>query len=137
MNAVAEATGIGSACWSFSFRFGLRSPNSVVAPLLSLGGLNSVMAPHALGIAFALARFKRALAVAGLPDQRLHDLRHDAATFMVAKGVPICVVMDILGHSKMATTSDLYTHVMPPAHREVADLIDQALRPKTQETAIS
>jgi len=135
MNAVAEATGIGSACWSFSFRFGLRSPNSVVAPLLSLGGLNSVMAPHALGIAFALARFKRALAAAGLPDQRLHDLRHYAATFPVAKGVHTWVVMEILGHAKMATTTDLYAHVLH-AHREVASVIDQSQRSRTQETTI-
>ena len=53
---------------------------------------------------------------------------------MVAGGVPMRVVTDILGHSKMATTADLYAHVLP-AHREVADLIDQSLRPKKQETA--
>ena len=40
------------------------------------------------------------------------------------------VVMDILRHAKMATTTDLYAHVMPAAHREVADLIDQAMRPE-------
>jgi integrase len=36
--------------------------------------------------------------------------------------------MDILGHSQMATTTDLYTHVMPAAHREVANLFDEAMR---------
>jgi integrase len=73
---------------------------------------------------------------ASLPDQRLHDVRHYAATFFVAKGVPMRVVMDILGHSKMATTADLYAHVLPAAHREVADLIDQSLQPRKRETAI-
>jgi integrase len=83
-----------------------------------------------------LTRFKQALAAANLPDQRLHDLRHFAATFPVAKCPPMRVVMDILGYSKMAAPSDLYTHVMLPVHREVADLIDQVLRPKMQETVI-
>ena len=75
-----------------------------------------------------LKRFKATLRAAGLPEQRFHDLRHYAATFMVAKGVPMRVVMDILGHSQMATTTDLYAHVMPAAHREVANLFDEAMR---------
>jgi integrase len=74
-----------------------------------------------------LKRFKATLREARLPEQRFHDLRHYAATFMVAKGVPMRVVMDILGHSQMATTTDLYAHVMPAAHREVADMIDRAM----------
>ena len=74
-NAVAEATRIGSACWRFSFRGELRSPTSVLVPLLALGGHNGVMAPHALGVAFVLVRFKQALAAAGLPDRCLHELR--------------------------------------------------------------
>ena len=45
----------------------------------------------------ALTRFRKTLAAAGLPEQRFHDLLHYAATFMVAKGVPLRVVMDILG----------------------------------------
>jgi integrase len=73
-----------------------------------------------------LKRFKATLAAAGLPKQRFHDLRHYAASFLLAHGVPMRVVMDILGHSQMATTADLYAHVMPAAHREVADLLDRA-----------
>ena len=74
-----------------------------------------------------LKRFKATLAAADLPEQRFHDLRHYAATFLIAQGVPMRVVMDILGHSQMATTADLYAHVMPAAHRDVADLLDRAL----------
>jgi integrase len=74
-----------------------------------------------------LKRFKAMLRAAGLPEQRFHDLRHYAATFMIAKGVSMRVVMDILGHSQMATTADLYAHVMPAAHREVAELLDRAM----------
>jgi integrase len=82
-----------------------------------------------------LKRFKATLASVDLPEQRFHDLRHYAATFMLALGIPMRVVMEILGHTQMATTADLYSHVMPAAHREVADLLDQAMaaRKATQQ----
>jgi len=62
-----------------------------------------------------------------LPERRFHDLRHYATSFLRAQGVKMRVVVDILGHSQMATTADLYSHVMPAAHRDVADLLDRAL----------
>jgi integrase len=36
-------------------------------------------------------------------------------------------VMDVLGHSHLAITTDLYSHVMPMALREAADAMDRAL----------
>ncbi|HEV2123759.1 MAG TPA: site-specific integrase, partial [Chloroflexota bacterium] len=74
-----------------------------------------------------LKTFKKHLAAAGLPEQRFHDLRHAAASLLLAQGVPPRVVMDILGHSQMATTMNLYSHVMPAAHREAAELMDRVL----------
>lgn len=74
-----------------------------------------------------LKRLKRLLRDADLPEQRFHDLRHCAASLLLAQGVPARVVMDILGHSQMATTMDLYSHVMPAAHREAAELMDRIL----------
>jgi site-specific recombinase XerD len=49
-------------------------------------------------------RFKKLLKLAGLQSMRYHDLRHGAASLMVAQGVPARVVMDILGHADIATT---------------------------------
>jgi integrase len=72
-------------------------------------------------------RFQAILKRAGLPHQRFHDLRHCCASLMLAQGVPMRIVMDVLGHSQMATTMDLYSHVMPAAHRDAADLIDRIL----------
>lgn len=74
-----------------------------------------------------LKAFKRRLAAAGLPEQRFHDLRHAAASLLLAQGVAPRVVMDILGHSQMATTMDLYSHVMPAAHEDAAALMDAIL----------
>jgi integrase len=65
-----------------------------------------------------------------LPEQRFHDLRHCAASLLLAQGVPVKVVADILGHSQLATTSDLYAHIFPAAHRDAADLMDQILSPE-------
>jgi integrase len=74
-----------------------------------------------------LKAFKRILVRAGLPEQRFHDLRHAAASLLLAQGVPVRVVMDILGHTQMATTMDLYSHVMPAAHKDAADLMERIL----------
>ena len=78
-----------------------------------------------------LKRFKATLVATGLAQQRFYDLRHYAASFLLAQGVPMRVVMDILGHSQMAATADLYSHVMPAAHRDVAELLDRAMASAT------
>jgi integrase len=64
---------------------------------------------------------------AGVRRIRFHDLRHTCASLLLAQGVPPRVVMDVLGHSQIAITMDLYAHVMPTALREAADAIDRAL----------
>ena len=55
--------------------------------------------------------WKGALRRAGIEDFRWHDLRHTAASWMVAKGIPLDVVQKILGHESIQTT-------MRYAHRE-------------------
>ncbi len=59
---------------------------------------------------------------------RIHDLRHAAASFMLLQGVDMRVVMGTLGHSRLATTSDLYTHLLEPVQRAAADRMDDLLR---------
>jgi integrase len=58
-------------------------------------------------------RFHRQLAAAGLPRQRFHDLRHACASYLLASNVPMKVVQEILGHSQLSTTADIYSHVAP------------------------
>ncbi|MEV6904622.1 tyrosine-type recombinase/integrase [Amycolatopsis sp. NPDC051372] len=50
---------------------------------------------------------------ASLPPIRLHDLRHGAATLALAAGVEMKVVQNMLRHSSITTTSDIYTSVLP------------------------
>lgn len=47
---------------------------------------------------------------AGVPDLRIHDLRHAAASFMINAGVDIFTVGKVLGHNSVKTTSR-YAHV--------------------------
>ena len=57
----------------------------------------------------------------------MHDMRHTCASLLLAQGVPARVVMEVLGHSQLGITMNLYSHVMPSALREAADAIDRVL----------
>lgn len=67
-----------------------------------------------------------AAAKAGLPDAGLHTLRHSAASVMITRGVPLKVVSDILGHSSIAVTGDIYGHVSPDVAREAIEMLGDA-----------
>jgi integrase len=73
--------------------------------------------------------FKRALKRAGLPGEiRFHDLRHAAASTMLANGVDVASVAVILGHSRTSTTLDVYAHVVPKNLSSAVGAIQRALR---------
>ena len=72
-------------------------------------------------------RFQRQLERAGLPRQRFHDLRHAAATFMLALDVPMRAVMEVLGHSQYHVTANTYSHVMPELQRDAMNRVGKAL----------
>lgn len=55
--------------------------------------------------------FKPALARAGLPKMRFHDLRHTYASIMAASGIDIYKVSRWMGHANVATTDGIYTHL--------------------------
>jgi integrase len=72
-------------------------------------------------------QFQKLLARGGLPVVRLHDLRHTAASLLLAQQVPARVVMEILGHSQIALTMNTYSHVAPEVSREAADRMARML----------
>ena len=71
--------------------------------------------------------WKVLLRAAGVRDVRLHDGRHTAATLLLSEGVHPRVVMEVLGHAQMRTTTDTYTHVLPALGRDAADRMGRAL----------
>jgi integrase len=76
------------------------------------------------------AEFKATLRAAQLPDMRLHDLRHSAATFMIALGLPLRLVMEILGHSTIAMTANTYGHIERGMMTAAATQMDALLTDK-------
>lgn len=65
--------------------------------------------------------FARLAYGAGLPPIRLHDLRHGAATLMLAGGADMKLIQAMLRHSSLAITADTYTSVLPEVAREAAE----------------
>ncbi len=63
----------------------------------------------------------------GLPRCRIHDLRHSAASLMVAQGVPLTTVSRVLGHSTIAITFDTYSTLTEDVEQAAADAMDRAL----------
>jgi len=54
----------------------------------------------------------------GLRKIRFHDLRHTAASLLLANGVPLKQIQIWLGHSTFSTTADIYAHLDVSAQRE-------------------
>ncbi|MFF0445810.1 tyrosine-type recombinase/integrase [Streptomyces sp. NPDC004609] len=65
--------------------------------------------------------FERLVAASGLPPIRLHDLRHGAATLMLAAGIDVKIVSDTLGHSDTRITRDIYQSVLPHVGKNAAE----------------
>ena len=72
-------------------------------------------------------RFRQLAEAAGLRRIRLHDLRHGAASLMLAAGVPLFVVSKMLRHSSTAITSDTYGHLSQDTARAASDAIGALL----------
>ena len=75
----------------------------------------------------ATERFRSLCKQAGVTGVRLHDLRHHAATTLLRAGVPINAVSARLGHSRVATTLDVYGHVMAGDDATAADVLGRAI----------
>ena len=59
---------------------------------------------------------------AGLPDLRLHDLRHSFASFLVNNGVSLYVVQGLLGHAHTRYTQR-YAHLTPDTLLDAAETV--------------
>lgn len=57
-------------------------------------------------------RWSAAIKAIGVPNLRVHDLRHTAASVWLGSGADPKVVQRILGHASAAMTMDLYGHLI-------------------------
>lgn len=82
--------------------------------------------------------WRRIRDLAGIPDVRIHDLRHTFASQAAANGASLPMIGKLLGHSQVQTTAR-YTHLaddpLAALNDKVADRIALALRPKQKARA--
>ncbi|HET8843502.1 MAG TPA: site-specific integrase, partial [Ktedonobacteraceae bacterium] len=71
---------------------------------------------------------KKLLRNAGLPNIRFHDLRHSAATLLFKMKVHPKIVQELLGHSNISITLDIYSHVLPGMQEDAINSLDQAFK---------
>lgn len=72
-------------------------------------------------------RFTNMLKNKGFKRIRFHDLRHSCASLMLKSGVAMKTASEILGHSSIAITADLYTHVLEDMKFQAAEQIDKMI----------
>jgi integrase len=77
-----------------------------------------------IGIEEPIRELKSALKLAKLPDARFHDLRHSTASLLLAKGVPMKIVQEIMGHANFQITMDTYSHVLPSQLRDAMETMN-------------
>jgi integrase len=71
--------------------------------------------------------FSRICRRAGLGHWHLHELRHSGASLMLAQGTDLYVVSEVLGHSSVAITKDVYGHLVEGQKRAAAARMSEAL----------
>jgi integrase len=59
----------------------------------------------------------------GYQNMRLHDLRHFAATRLIAAGIPVRTVSGRLGHANPATTLTVYSHFVEASDQDAAKVV--------------
>ena len=72
--------------------------------------------------------FKKLLKKAGLPNIRFHDLRHSAASLLLSLGIHPKVVQELLGHTQISITMDVYSHLLPGMQKDAMSKLDEALK---------
>jgi integrase len=64
---------------------------------------------------------------AELPTLRIHDLRHSCAALLLGEGVSAQTVSNLLGHSEVKTTLNIYSHTARSQTRDAAVTMDRLL----------
>lgn len=75
--------------------------------------------------------FKSVISKSNLPQIRLHDLRHSAASNLLDMGFSVVQVADWLGHSSSATTLNFYAHAEKRSKMDIANALDSCFQTKS------
>ncbi|WP_247600175.1 tyrosine-type recombinase/integrase [Mycobacterium intracellulare] len=73
-------------------------------------------------------RLDRAADSAGIAGISIKTLRHSAGSLALASGASLPTTSRLLGHAKVSTTADVYSHMLPDDFDHLADAMDKAAR---------
>uniref|UniRef100_UPI00307B43C6 tyrosine-type recombinase/integrase n=1 Tax=Anaerotignum lactatifermentans TaxID=160404 RepID=UPI00307B43C6 len=68
--------------------------------------------------------------LSGVKKIRIHDLRHSHASLLIELGFPPLLISERLGHENVETTLNIYSHLYPNKHEEVAKALSQLMQMK-------
>ena len=71
--------------------------------------------------------FAKIVKRAGLRRVRFHDLRHTFASLALLHGAKPKVISEALGHTSMAFTMDIYSHIISGVQEDMMALLDEVL----------
>jgi integrase len=86
----------------------------------------------ALRPAYVSEHFKVLYRQADLPPIRFHDARHGSASLLIAAGVDLKTVSQIMGHSTVAFTADVYAVVAEELTEDAALKIEASIPRKAR-----
>lgn len=73
---------------------------------------------------YLTSQLKQGCMNSGVRQIRLHDLRHSHASLLIELGASPLLISERLGHEKVETTLQIYSHLYPNKQAAVADLLD-------------
>lgn len=77
-----------------------------------------------LGRNFLKKEMRKACKKSGVKEIRVHDLRHSHASLLIELGFSPLLIAERLGHEKVQTTLDIYSHLYPNKGASIADKLD-------------
>ena len=72
-------------------------------------------------------KYSQLLKSAGLEHKKLHALRHTFVTLLAESGEDLKIVQELVGHSSIAVTADIYTHVFERTKRKAVNHLEDIL----------
>ena len=74
---------------------------------------------------YLVHEMRRGCKMSGVTKIRIHDIRHSHASLLIEQGFTPLLISERLGHEKVETTLQTYSHLYPNKHSQVANRLDE------------
>ncbi|MFC1865274.1 tyrosine-type recombinase/integrase [Chloroflexota bacterium] len=106
-------------------------PDQLIGPQHSKAWIDELVFSNAKGHAINQSvlshNFASIAKKCGFEGIGFHDLRHTFASLMLMKGAAPKVISETLGHSSVAFTMDVYSHIIKGMQEDAIALLDEVL----------